>query len=93
MLVNVGVSLEIMSNGIFRGPVHRVVTNSEKERMSLAMFYSADLEKEIEPIAELLDEKQQPARYRKIKFGDFVATHYEYFSRRERVIDSLKIQG
>ena len=59
--------------------------------MSLAMFYSADLEKEIEPIAELLDEKQQPARYRKIKFWDFVATHYEYFSKRERVIESLKI--
>ncbi|RLN13080.1 codeine O-demethylase-like [Panicum miliaceum] len=73
LLVNVGVSLEIMSNGIFGGPVHRVVTNSEKERMSLAMFYSADLEKEIEPMAELLDEEQQPARYRKIKCRDFVA--------------------
>nr|CAB3467231.1 unnamed protein product [Digitaria exilis] len=90
LLVNVGVSLEIMSNGMFRGPVHRAVTNSEKERMSLAMFYSTDLEKEIEPIAELLDEKQ-PARYKKIKFRDFVATHYDYFSKRERVIESLKI--
>ncbi|TVU02332.1 hypothetical protein EJB05_52049 [Eragrostis curvula] len=90
LLVNVGVSLEIMTNGIFRGPVHRAVTNSEKERMSLAMFYSADLEKEIEPIAELLDEKQ-PARYKKIKFKDFVSAHYEHFSKRERVIESLKI--
>ena len=79
-----------MSNGIFKGPVHRVVTNSEKERMSLAMFYGTDLEKEIEPIAELLDEKR-PARYKKIKFRDLVAAHYEYFSKRERVIESLKI--
>lgn len=90
LLVNVGVSLEIMSNGIFRGPVHRVVTNSEKERMSLAMFYATDLEKEIEPIAELLDE-EQPARYKKIKCRDFVAAHYEYFSKRERVIDRLRL--
>ncbi|CAL5037120.1 unnamed protein product [Urochloa decumbens] len=90
LLVNVGVSLEIMSNGVFWGPVHRVVTNSEKERTSLAMFYSTDLEKEVEPIAELLGEKQ-PARYRKIKFRNFVAEHYEYFSKRERVIESLKI--
>ncbi|OEL22677.1 Protein SRG1 [Dichanthelium oligosanthes] len=90
LLVNVGVSLEIMSNGIFKGPVHRAVTNSEKERMSLAMFYSVDLGKEIEPIPELLDEKQ-PARYKKIKCSDFVAGHYEYFSKRERVIESLKI--
>uniref|UniRef100_K3Y147 Fe2OG dioxygenase domain-containing protein n=1 Tax=Setaria italica TaxID=4555 RepID=K3Y147_SETIT len=90
LLVNVGVSLEIMSNGIFRGPVHRVVTNSEKERMSLAMFYATDLEKEIEPIVELLDE-EQPARYKKIKCRDFVAAHYEYFSKRERVIDRLRL--
>ncbi|KAK3131754.1 hypothetical protein QOZ80_6AG0510910 [Eleusine coracana subsp. coracana] len=90
LLVNVGVSMEIMTNGIFRGPVHRVVTNSEKERMSLAMFYAADLEKEIEPIAELLDENQ-PIRYKKIKCKDFVSAHYEYFSKRERVIESLKI--
>ncbi|KAL6606102.1 hypothetical protein ACP70R_041755 [Stipagrostis hirtigluma subsp. patula] len=80
----------IMTNGIFKGPVHRAVTNSEKERMSLAMFYAADLEKEIEPMAELLDEKH-PARYKKIKCKDFVAAHYEYFSKRERVIESLKI--
>ncbi|XP_062228223.1 protein SRG1-like [Phragmites australis] len=90
LLVNVGVSMEIMTNGIFWGPVHRVVTNSAKERISLAMFYAADLEKEIEPIAELLDEKQ-PARYKKIKCKDFVAAHYEHFSKRERVIESLKI--
>lgn len=80
-----------MSNGIFTAPVHRVVANSEKKRMSLAMFYATDLEKEIEPIAELLDEEKQPARYKKIKCRDFVAAHYEYFSKRERVIESLKI--
>ncbi|TVU02460.1 hypothetical protein EJB05_52048, partial [Eragrostis curvula] len=90
LLVNVGMSMEIMTNGIFRGPVHRVVTNSEKERMSVAMFYAADLEKEIEPIAELLDEKQ-PLRYKKIKCKDFVYANYEYLSKRERVIESLKI--
>ncbi|KAL6898052.1 hypothetical protein ACP4OV_006648 [Aristida adscensionis] len=90
LLINVGVSLEIMTNGIFKGPVHRVMTNSEKERISLAMFYAADLEKEIEPMAQLLDGKQS-ARYKKIKCKDFVAAHYEYFSKRERVIESLKI--
>lgn len=82
--------MQIMTNGIFRGPVHRVVTNSENERMSLAMFYAADLEKEIEPIAKLLDEKN-PVRYKKIKCKDFVSAHYEYFSKRESVIETLKI--
>jgi len=54
------------------------------------MFYATEFDKEIEPIAELVDEKR-PARYKKIKFRDLVAAHYEYFSKRERVIESLKI--
>ncbi|KAL6898051.1 hypothetical protein ACP4OV_006647 [Aristida adscensionis] len=90
LLINMGVLMEIMTNGIFKGPVHRVVTNSEKERISVAMFFCTDLEKEIEPLSELIDEKH-PARYKKIKYRDLVAAHYEYFSKRERVIESLKI--
>ncbi|CAL5045836.1 unnamed protein product [Urochloa decumbens] len=90
LLVNIGASLEIMTNGVFRGPMHRVVTNSEKERISLAIFYAVDSEKDIEPMADLLGENQ-PARYRKIKGKDFVPGQYEYFSRREGVVDSLKI--
>ena len=82
--------MQIMSNGVFKSPVHRVVTNSQKERMSLAMFYATDLEKEVQPIAQLLDEKH-PARYKKIKYRDLMAAHYEHFSRRERVIESLNI--
>ncbi|KAF0935478.1 hypothetical protein E2562_033620 [Oryza meyeriana var. granulata] len=53
LLINVGESMEVMSNGMFRSPVHRVVTNAEKERISLAMFYALDPEKVIEPAAGL----------------------------------------
>lgn len=67
-----------MTNGIFRGSVHRVVTNAEKERISLAMFYSVDLEKDIEPMADLLDEKQL-TRYREIKAKDLVVAHLNIF--------------
>jgi isopenicillin N synthase-like dioxygenase len=79
-----------MSNGVFKSPVHRVVTNAEKERVSMAMFYATDLEKEVQPIAELVDDKH-PARYKKIKYRDLMSAHYDSFSRRERVIESLKI--
>ncbi|KAL6861220.1 hypothetical protein ACP4OV_016920 [Aristida adscensionis] len=90
LLINMGVLMEIMTNGIFKGPVHRVVTNSEKERISLAMFFATDLDKDIEPLPGLIDEKH-PARYKKIKFNDLVSAHYEYFSKKEIVIESLKI--
>uniref|UniRef100_A0A0A8ZAJ4 Isopenicillin N synthase-like Fe(2+) 2OG dioxygenase domain-containing protein n=1 Tax=Arundo donax TaxID=35708 RepID=A0A0A8ZAJ4_ARUDO len=82
--------MEIMSNGIFKSPVHRVVTNAEKERLSVALFYSVDPEGDIEPAAKLLDEKR-PALYKKIKTKDYIAGLFEYFSQGRRVIDSVKI--
>jgi isopenicillin N synthase-like dioxygenase len=81
--------LQIMSNEIFKNPVHRVVTNTEKERISLAVFYGVGAENVLEP-AGLLDEKR-PARYRKVDMMDFIAGVHEQFSRGTRFIESLKI--
>ncbi|KAL8136969.1 hypothetical protein V2J09_002970 [Rumex salicifolius] len=38
---------QIMSNGIFRSPLHRVVTHADKERMTLGMFCYPDQENEL----------------------------------------------
>ncbi|GAB2289162.1 hypothetical protein Dimus_023465 [Dionaea muscipula] len=38
IFINVGDMAEIMSNGIIKSAVHRVVTNSISERISLAVF-------------------------------------------------------
>jgi isopenicillin N synthase-like dioxygenase len=81
---------QIISNGIFRSPVHRVVTNAEKERLSLAVFYAVDKETMLEPAPGLLDEKR-PSRYRKLKANDFVLGLFEHFSRGTRFIETLKI--
>ncbi|KAK3128519.1 hypothetical protein QOZ80_6BG0462950 [Eleusine coracana subsp. coracana] len=90
LLINLGDYTEIMSNGIFKSPVHRAVANAEKERISLAMFHGLHPEKEIEPAAILLHEKQ-PARYRKSKAKEYLAGYYEHFSRGTRFIDSVKM--
>jgi isopenicillin N synthase-like dioxygenase len=90
LLVNVGDVMEIMSNGFFKSPVHRVVTNAEKERLSLVMFYTMGPEREIEPLSELVDEKT-PVRYRKIKTNDYIATLFETFARGTLAIDAVKI--
>lgn len=50
MLVNVGDLLEIMSNGIFRSPWHRVVTQMDIERFSVALFYNPSPRTQIEQI-------------------------------------------
>lgn len=79
-----------MSNGIFKSPVHRVVANDSRERISLAMFYGLDPEQEIKPAADLLRGKQ-PAKYKEVKIKDYMAGFYEHFARGTRVIESMKL--
>ncbi|KAL6898020.1 hypothetical protein ACP4OV_006616 [Aristida adscensionis] len=90
LLINMGDSMEIMCNGIFKSPVHRVVTNADKERMSLAMFYGVGSDKVLEPAPGLLDEKR-PARYRRITVKDFAAGLHEHFSKGTKIMETLKI--
>ncbi|KAF2317125.1 hypothetical protein GH714_012001 [Hevea brasiliensis] len=66
LLVNVGDQVEIMSNGIFKSPVHRVVTNSEKERITVAVFCIPDSDKEIKPADALVNETR-PRLYKNVK--------------------------
>ncbi|KAG2609097.1 protein SRG1-like [Panicum virgatum] len=90
LLVNVGDAIEIMSNGFFRSPVHRAVANAERDRVSLAMFYTLDPEKEIEPLPEMVDEKR-PRRYGKTTTKDYLAVLFERFARGARAMDTVKI--
>ncbi|OEL16235.1 Protein SRG1 [Dichanthelium oligosanthes] len=90
LLINVGDAIEIMSNGFFMSPVHRAVTNAERDRVSLAMFYTLDPEKEIEPLPELVDEKR-PRRYGKTTTKDYLAVLFERFARGGRAMDTVKI--
>ncbi|KAA8535184.1 hypothetical protein F0562_030187 [Nyssa sinensis] len=52
LLINVGDQVEIMSNGIFKSPLHRVVLNSERERITVAVFCNPESDKEIGPVEE-----------------------------------------
>ncbi|KAI3775395.1 hypothetical protein L1987_49968 [Smallanthus sonchifolius] len=42
LFINLGDQMQILSNGIFKSPVHRVVTNKGKGRISVAMFTEPD---------------------------------------------------
>ncbi|XP_037441558.1 protein SRG1-like [Triticum dicoccoides] len=90
LLINLADCLEIMNNGIFTSPIHRVVTNIKKDRLSLAVFYAVDAETMLEPAPGLLDDKRPP-RYRKMLAKDFVAGLFEHFRQGKRFINTLKI--
>lgn len=91
LLINMGDAMEIMSNGLLKSPVHRVVTNAERERVSVVMFYALDPEKELEPAPELVDDEKRPRQYAKMKIKDYLSGFYETFARGTRVIDTVKM--
>ncbi|KAI4335737.1 hypothetical protein L6164_014351 [Bauhinia variegata] len=89
LLVNAGDVLEILSNGIFKSPMHRAVINSEKERLTVVMFVVADPEKVIEPVEELVNESR-PRLYKSVK--NYAKIHIQYYQQGKRAIEGAKIQ-
>jgi len=77
-----------MSNGIFKSPIHRVVVNAEKERLSIAMFCRPNSAKEIQPVEELVNESR-PVSYRPVK--DYASIFLQYYQQGKRPIDAFKI--
>lgn len=79
-----------MSNGIFKSPVHRVVTNTDKLRISVAMFNEPEPEKEIGPVEGLIDENR-PRLYRNVKnYGPF---NYECFQKGKVPLEEIKFHA
>ena len=58
--------MQIMSNGIFKSPMHRVVTNPERGKITVAIFNEPEPKNEIGPVESLVDEKS-PRLYKSIK--------------------------
>nr|XP_043626096.1 jasmonate-induced oxygenase 4-like [Erigeron canadensis] len=63
---NLGDQLQIMSNGIYKSPMHRVVTNMDRGKISIAMFNEPDPSKEIGPMKALINE-DRPRLYKTFK--------------------------
>ncbi|CAO2837834.1 unnamed protein product [Amaranthus hypochondriacus] len=88
IFVNVGDMLEIMSNGILKSPIHRVVTNSEKERITLAMFCYSDFEREMGPLPELITEKR-PQMYKRVQHYEKI--YFQNYQLGKRPLHAVKL--
>ncbi|KAJ0881399.1 putative codeine 3-O-demethylase [Helianthus annuus] len=88
LFINLGDQMQIMSNGIFKSPLHRVVTNKEKGRISVAMFTEPDPNKEIGPVDVLVDEKR-PRVYKTVK--NYAVFNYECFQKGIVPLDAVKV--
>ncbi|KAI8000751.1 Protein SRG1 [Camellia lanceoleosa] len=90
-VVNIGDIMEIVSNGVYRSIEHRATVNSREERMSIATFYSSNLESELGPARSLIG-PNKPAVFRRVPidkyFKDFFARKLEGKS----YLDFMKIE-
>ncbi|XWS11763.1 hypothetical protein CRYUN_Cryun37aG0027900 [Craigia yunnanensis] len=89
LLVLMGDQMEIciMTNGIFKSPVHRVATNRE-ERTFVAVFYTPEKHKEIGPEDGLVN-KERPRLFKKVK--DYEITLWEYYQGGMRALHVAEI--
>ncbi|KAM4100518.1 hypothetical protein ACB094_05G073400 [Castanea mollissima] len=88
LFVLMGDQMEIMTNGLFKSPVHRVLTNTERERISVAMFYTPERKKEIGPEEGLVNQ-ERPKLFKKVK--DYADTYWEYYQRGMRALHVAKV--
>ncbi|KAJ0984778.1 hypothetical protein J5N97_003134 [Dioscorea zingiberensis] len=90
LILNMGDLMEIMSNGIFKSPVHRVVTNMNKDRISVAFFYTPDGEAEIGPVDGLVSD-MRPRLYKNVKPKVYNEIYFPRFLQGKPTIDFFKV--
>ncbi|KAD6794463.1 hypothetical protein R6Q59_021549 [Mikania micrantha] len=69
--INVGDSLQVMTNGRFKSIKHRVVANSKKSRMSMIYFGGPPLNEKIAPLPSLLEREEEDSRYNEFTWFEY----------------------
>ncbi|GAB4852673.1 hypothetical protein Ancab_016888 [Ancistrocladus abbreviatus] len=90
LFVNAGDLAEVMSNGIIKATVHRVVTNSQQDRISLAVFYSAQIDNKIGPADELIT-AERPCLYKRLTMRDYGKLFIQHYPEGQRTLLALKL--
>ncbi|KAF3340804.1 gibberellin 2-beta-dioxygenase-like protein [Carex littledalei] len=74
--INVGDSLQVLTNGRFRSVKHRVVANSLESRVSMIYFGGPPLAQRIAPLPQLMEEGEQ-SLYKDFTWGEYKGAAYK----------------
>lgn len=69
-IVNVGDQIQVLSNATYKSVEHRVMVNSDAERLSIAFFYNPKSDLPLAPIPELVT-SDRPPLYQPMTFDQY----------------------
>ncbi|KQJ87422.1 hypothetical protein BRADI_4g11020v3 [Brachypodium distachyon] len=81
----------IVSNTVFKTPWHHVVTNAEKERMSLVVFYQPEPERIVGLPGELVHEERPPF-FKRCLVQTLADGYWDTFAVGDRTVDFLNVR-
>ncbi|KAK7294144.1 hypothetical protein RJT34_17027 [Clitoria ternatea] len=80
LLVNVGDLFHILSNGLYRSVLHRVLVNRNRQRLSVAYLYGPPQNDKISPHVKLVG-PTRPALYRPVSWSEYLGTKAKHFNK------------
>ncbi|KAK3189768.1 hypothetical protein Dsin_029329 [Dipteronia sinensis] len=92
LVINIGDTIEVLSNGKYKSVEHRAVTHKEKDRLSIVTFYAPSYEIEIGPMTELVDDVNNPCKYRRYNHGEYSKYYVTNKLQGKKTLDFAKIQ-
>ncbi|KAK3189771.1 hypothetical protein Dsin_029332 [Dipteronia sinensis] len=90
LVINIGDSIEVLTNGKYKSVEHRAVIHKEKDRLSIVTFYAPSYEIEMGPIPELVDENN-PCKYKRYNHGEYSKHYVTNKLRGKKNLDFAKI--
>ncbi|CAI0452025.1 unnamed protein product [Linum tenue] len=90
-IINIGDTLEILSNGMYKSVEHRATVNSDKERISFATFVSPKLDGDLGPAPSLLINTQAQPKYRRIGVADYFKGYFRRELAGKSYVDVMRI--
>lgn len=79
-----------MTNGIYRSIEHRATVNSEKERLSIAMFHGLKQDSIVGPMESLITEKTPP-RFKKVGVEEYLKKFFARKLEGKSFIDDMRL--
>ncbi|KAI8015390.1 putative 2-oxoglutarate-dependent dioxygenase [Camellia lanceoleosa] len=79
-IVNLGDVMEVWTNEKYQSVEHRVVVNSDKERLSIGFFFNPAHHVNVEPLYEFIDHLNPPKKvgnFKKLDVENIQVTHFK----------------